>query len=96
MRRSRHPSLFSLSFRAGQLALESQAVAGLRLFQAATGRASPSETTRMVNEKVTALFQAQQAAFVAIMTGQPGAVPARVLRVYGRKVVANRKRLTGS
>jgi hypothetical protein len=93
MRRSRHPSLFSLSFRAGQLALESQAVAGLRLFQAATGRASPSETTRMVNEKVTALFQAQQAAFVA--TGQPGAVPARVLRVYGRKVVANRKRLTG-
>lgn len=49
----------------------------------------------MVHEKVTALFQAQQAAFVAIMTGQPGAVPARVLHVYGRKVVANRKRLTG-
>jgi hypothetical protein len=81
--------------RAFRLGVESHAVAGLRIFQAVTGRASMNEGARMIDEKVAALFQAHQAAFVAIATGHLEAVPHRVLRVYSRKVAANRRRLSG-
>jgi hypothetical protein len=88
-------SLLSMSWSAFNLGWETQAVVGLRLFQVATGRGSPAEVARMMQEKVETLFQAQQAASVAIATGRGAAAPSRVLSVYRRRVRANRKRLTG-
>jgi hypothetical protein len=84
-----------MSWSAFNLGLDAQTVVGLRLFQLATGRGSPAEGARMMQEKVETLLQAQQAASLAIATGQGAAVPSRVLSVYRRRVRANRRRLTG-
>jgi thioredoxin-like negative regulator of GroEL len=88
-------SLLSMSWSAFNLGLEAQAVVGLRLFQVATGNGSTAEVARMMQEKVETLFQAQQAASVAIATGRGEAAASRVLSVYRRRVRANRKRLSG-
>lgn len=88
-------SLFSMSWSAFNLALEAQAVVGLRLFQVAMGRGSTAELSRMVSEKVETLLTAQHAASLAFAAGNAEAVPARVLGVYRRRVRANRKRLSG-
>ena len=80
------------------LAVEASTVIGLRVWQramAGPGGNAPSdaEASRMVEEKVTALWQLQ----MAMMSGGLGTTPAtatkRVIRHYSRKVRANRKRL---
>jgi hypothetical protein len=49
----------------------------------------------MVDEKVAALFEAQNAVAVAFFLGRPRAAPSKVMAVYGKRVRANRRRLTG-
>ncbi len=90
----RRSSLFSLSLAAMRLAADAQAVVSLRMIYAATGQASPLETRRMVNEKVAALFEAQNAIAAAFFLGRPRAAPSKVIAVYGKRVRANRRRLT--
>jgi hypothetical protein len=90
----RRSSLFSLSLAAMRLAADAQAVVSLRMIYAATGQASPLETRRMVNEKVVAFFEAQNAIAAAFFLGRPRAAPSKVIAVYGKRVRANRRRLT--
>ena len=91
----RRTSLFSLSLAAMRLAGDAQAVVLLRMTNALTGRAASRESRRMVDEKVAALFEAQKAVAVAFLLGRPKAAPSKVMAVYGKRVRANRRRLTG-
>jgi len=90
----RPPSFFALSMSALNLALEAQAVVGLRLAQFATGQGSARESLRMVTEKTAALTRAHQAAAMALATEGPIVATERVLRIYRRAVAANRRRLS--
>ncbi len=71
-----------------RMAIDAQAVVGLRMMTfAGGGAAAQAEAVRMVSEKVDA---ANRATF-DLMRGAP---PERVLRGIHRTVRANRKRLT--
>lgn len=90
----RLPTFFSLAVEAFRLGVEAQAVIGLRLFQAATGAASPEENSRMISEKVEAVGLAHQAAALAMAAGRPDVAAERAMRVYRGLARANRRRLT--
>jgi len=84
-----------LSFDAWSLALESQAVIGLRTLKlAGGGAAAMAEAQLMVDEKVEAGLALQ----VKALTGGLGATApdaaARTMAHYRRKVRANRRRLS--
>ena len=77
------------------LALEAQALIGLRLFQMATGSVPAlAEASRMVPEKLDALAEAQRIVALSAITGQPCTAPARVVRLYRDRVKANKTRLS--
>ena len=86
----------ALTFQAARLTWEAQGVMALRLIKLARGgTAAQSEASAMITEKVTAFSEAQAVAALAVLTGSSGARSATmVLNVYGRKVRANRRRLS--
>jgi len=86
----------SLSIKAWQLGLEAQSVIALRMLRMAAGGArAQAEAGRMVLEKVLAAGEAQAAATVATMRGQKKHVVAgKALNAYGKRVRANRRRLS--
>ncbi|HMN86153.1 MAG TPA: hypothetical protein PKA74_09240 [Bauldia sp.] len=89
------PSAFFRLATAGfGVALESQAVIGLRLAGFALGTARPDESMRMQSEKVAAFFEAQREAAREMLAGHPERSPGAALSVYRRRVRANRRRLT--
>ena len=89
---------WALSLRAAQLGLEAQGVIALRLMRLmGQGSGSQIEARRMVTEKVAALAEAQAtAAAAALKGGKSHRVVKKVLRVYKKRVRANRRRLTRS
>ncbi len=86
----------SLSLQAAQLGFEAQGVMALRLMRLATpGARRQTEARRMVTEKVAALAQAPTvAAATAVRGGSGPQVAAKVLRVYKKRVRANKRRLS--
>jgi hypothetical protein len=91
---SHRSSPFNLFFDTMKLASEAHAVVALRAFGFTTSKTTAREASLMVSEKMEALFRAQNAAAVAILTGRaPFALPAAV-SVYRRVAKANRQRLS--
>lgn len=87
-------SWLSLSLDLFNLALEAQAVAGLRLLAMATGQVPAlAEAQMMAPEKVAAFVEAQQIVALGVLTGRMHASPEEVVRLYRRRVRANRVRL---
>jgi len=86
----------ALSVQAARLGWEAQGVIALRVMRMATHPAhSKTEARRMVTEKVAALGEAQAAAATAVMKGGKNHhVAKKVLGVYGKRVRANRRRLS--
>ena len=86
----------ALSVQAARLGWEAQGVIALRVMRMATQPAhSQTEARRMVTEKVAALGEAQAVATAASMKGgKSNRVAKKVLGVYGKRVRANRRRLT--
>ena len=81
---------WKLGVDASMLAMEAQAVIGLRLAKlAAGGTAAQAEAQRMVGEKLLAAGEA------ALLVASGGST-ARVIAGYRRKVRANRRRLSGA
>jgi hypothetical protein len=89
-------SWFALSLQAARLGWEAQSVIALRLMRLATGGVSGrSEARLMVTEKVLALAEAQSATATVAITGGNGQDAARkILRVYGKRVRGNKRRLS--
>jgi hypothetical protein len=87
---------FALSLQTAKLGWESQGVIALRVMRMATQPAhSQPEARRMVTEKVAALGEAQAVAVAAVIKGDKNhRVAKKVLRVYKKRVSANRRRLT--
>jgi hypothetical protein len=87
---------FALSLNAVQLGIEAQSVIALRMLRFASGGARmEAEATRMVTEKVAAAVEAQTAAAVAAVSGRPQHVVAnKALKVFKKRVLANRRRLS--
>ena len=86
----------ALSVQAARLGWEAQGVMALRVMRMATQPAhSQTEARRMVTEKVAALGEAQAAVAAAVITGgKSHRVAKKVLGVYGKRVRANKRRLT--
>jgi hypothetical protein len=86
----------ALSFQAVRLGWEAQTVLALRLMRLAGGGvAGQAEAQRMVTEKVAALTEAHTAAATVAITGGKAATVARkVMKVYKKRVRANRRRLS--
>jgi hypothetical protein len=87
---------FALSMQTARLGWEAQGVMALRVMRMAAQPAhSQTEARRMVTEKVEALGEAQAAvAAAAIKGGKNNRVAKKVLSVYGKRVRANKRRLT--
>lgn len=72
-------------------------VIGLRLAKIGRApRAARAEVSRMVTEKMSAAAEAQAIMVQALTRGTPPTGAERVIRLYARKVAANRKRLSKS
>jgi len=86
----------SLGIKAWQIGLEAQSVIALRMLRMAAGGArAQAEASRMVVEKVLAAGEAQAAATVATIRGHKKHVVAgKALNAYGKRVRANRRRLS--
>ena len=87
---------FAILFQAARLVWEAQNVMALRWMRlTGAGSAGHSEVRRMVTEKLAALAEAHTAAAtVAIKGGNPPAVAKKVMRVYKKRVGANKRRLS--
>lgn len=86
---------FALAYDAAWLGFEVQRVVALRLIRLAAGGAfGNAEAQRMVSEKVAAYLEAQIVAATELAQGQPEAAVRKAIRVYTRRVVANRRRLS--
>jgi hypothetical protein len=87
---------FALSLKAMQMGMEAQSVIALRMLRLASGGARmEAEATRMVTEKVAAAAEAQAVAAVATISGHPQHVVAtKALKVFKKRVRANKRRLT--
>jgi hypothetical protein len=88
---ARAATYWSLPWELTKLAIDMQVVMAMRMFQMSTGRLTTAEAKRMVSEKLLAGQRAQRA---TLSSSDPSAVAARVTRVFGRSVAANRRRLT--
>jgi hypothetical protein len=88
--------LFTLSFQAARVGWEMQSVMALRLLRLMGGGASAqSEARRMVSDKMAALAEAQTSATTVAAKGGNGPKVAKtVLNVYGKRVRANKRRLS--
>jgi hypothetical protein len=85
---------FRLSLSVVRLGLEVQALIGLRLFRIATGGvAALPETARMVPEKAAALAEANRIVALGAASGRSDQSCAKVVRMYRKRVGANRTRL---
>ncbi len=86
----------ALSAQAAALGWEAQRVIALRLMRIAAGGASGrDEAQRMMTEKLAAAAEAQAAvAASAIAGGSSHRAAKKVLGVYGKRVRANRRRLS--
>lgn len=87
---------FSFGLKAWQIGLEAQSVIALRMLRLAAGGArAEAEASRMVTEKVMAAGEAQMAATMSAMGGhKEHVIAAKALNVYGKRVRANRRRLS--
>jgi hypothetical protein len=87
---------FLLACDAARLGFEAQSVIAMRVVRLATGGASAwPETRRMVTEKAAALVEAHVATIGGTVTGQRSALVAKkVLRIYKKRVRANKRRLS--
>ena len=88
---------FGLGLDAFQLGVDASQVVAMRTAKIAMGGAAAQrESQLMVSEKLVAMFDLQ----TAFMTGRAGSTPHAVARSalshYGRKVRANRRRLSKS
>jgi hypothetical protein len=85
-----------LSIKAFEFGLDAQRVIALRMVRlAAGGLGGQAELNRMVIEKIAALTEAQTTAAAALMNGHDDhAIADKVLRVYHKRVRANRRRLS--
>jgi hypothetical protein len=86
----------SFGVRAWQLGLEAQSVIVLRMLRLATGGVhADAEAGRMVTEKILAAGEAQLAMATAVARGDKQHVVAgKALTVYGKRVRANKRRLS--
>ena len=86
---------FRIGFKAWSLGLEASSVIALRTLKMATGGvAADVEARRMVSEKIEAGFAIQVLALTGGLGLTPYSAAARTLAHYGRKVRANRRRLS--
>jgi hypothetical protein len=87
---------FEFGLKAVQMGVEAQSVIALRMLRMAAGGArAKAEASRMVTEKVAATAAAQIVATVAAISGKPQHVVAnRALKVFKKRVRANRRRLS--
>ena len=87
---------FVLACDAVWLGFEAQSVVAMRLVRFATEGASAwPEARRMVTEKAAAVVEAQVATIGGRVTGQKSTLVAKkVLRIYKKRVRANRRRLS--
>jgi hypothetical protein len=86
----------SFGMKAWQIGLEAQTVITLRMIRLATGGArAEAEASRMVTEKMMASSEAYVNAGIAAMRGDEDHVVAgKMLKVYRKRVRANRRRLS--
>lgn len=86
----------TLSFKAFQLGLDAQKVVALRMMRLASGGTRAEvEASRMVVEKAAAVTEAQIATTAAAMAGHKDHVVAgKVLKVFRKRVRANKRRLS--
>ena len=87
-------SPFNLFFDTMKLAGEARAVVVLRAFGFTTGKTTAREASLMVSEKMEALFRAQNAAALAILTGRAQFALPVAMSVYRRVAKSNRQRLS--
>lgn len=84
----------ALTFQTAQLGLDAQRVVALRLMRlSGGGAAGATEARLMVADKMAALSEAQFAAAAAVLTGDGHKLANKVLRVFRKRVRANRNRL---
>jgi hypothetical protein len=85
----------SLGFQAVQLGLDAQRVIVLRLMRlSGGGTAGFTEAQLMVTDKMAALTEAHVAATSGAVTGDCRKSAGKVLRVFTKRVRANKKRLS--
>jgi hypothetical protein len=86
----------ALSLKAIQMGFEAQSVITLRMVRLAAGGARmEAEATRMITEKAAAAAEAQAVAAVAAIKGHPQHVVAgKTLKVFKKRVRANKRRLS--
>jgi hypothetical protein len=86
----------TLSLKAIQMGFEAQSVIALRVLRLAAGGARmEAEATRMITENAAAAAEAQAVAAVAAMKGHPQRVVAgKTLKVFKKRVRANKRRLS--
>jgi hypothetical protein len=86
---------FRAGLQAWSLGLEASSVIALRTLKMATGGvAADAEARRMVSEKIEAGLALQMLALTGGLGLTPQSAVARTLTHYGRKVRANRRRLS--
>lgn len=87
--------MMSLSIRFTMMMTEAQTVIAMRMLgMAGLWRVSPSESARMVGEKLEAVQQSAVAATRAALQGKPPAIIAdHALKPIRRRISANAKRL---
>jgi hypothetical protein len=86
----------TLSLKTIQMGFEAQSVIALRMLRLAAGGARmEAEATRMIAEKAATAVEAQAVAAVAAMKGHPQHVVAgKTLKVFRKRVRANKRRLS--
>jgi hypothetical protein len=86
----------SFGLKAWQVGLEAQSVIALRMLRLAAGGArAEAEASRMVTEKILAAGEAQMSSATAALRGHKKHVVAgKALNAYGKRVRANRRRLS--
>jgi hypothetical protein len=87
---------FSLMFKTVQLGVEAQSVIALRMMRLAAGGApGAAEARRMVADKIAAGVEAGNVAASSVALGRKNTVVAgKVLRVFKKRVRANKRRLS--
>jgi hypothetical protein len=87
---------FTIARDAARMALDAQSVVALRLAHFARGTEFDwLEAQRMTAEKLEALAQVQLATAFSLMSGKRGpAIAKKAIGIYGKRVRANRRRLS--
>ncbi|MBY8822835.1 hypothetical protein [Sphingomonas colocasiae] len=92
---ARNPSWMTLAIDGWMLGVESSSVIGLRMMTLARGGSTAAaEAQRMVAEKMRAAIELHALAFTGALGKTPNAAAAKSIAHYGRKVRANRRRLS--